>query len=495
MTSADLQTSVRHIIASEEGLQYFFTVEATNGAGLKQTILSDGITVDTSPPVIVGVYHGVESERDNVLQVMFQSVGDQLVFYWDKPFDEESGILSVEWCAGANNNSCDIVPLISVDIENTSVKYSMSKSLASGATVFIMLIVTNGVGMTSKVVTPPLLIDTTPPSVGNVTVGNNAETKYFRKTDLITAEWHGFVDNESRLDHFEWAICLASTKDKCSISYVNVAIKTAINIDALGLDYGVSYAVIIRAFNKVGLFSEATSNQFILDGTGPSAGTVYDGSQPRKDIEFQSSTIQLSANWSPFTDSNGEIAEYEMCVGAEPGTCEESDFVGFDVNLSGTITGLSLKHNKRYYVTVRATSKSGYSTAATSNGVRVDSTPAVRGMVRDGWALTDIDYQADKTYIYANWEEFQDEESGVTTYSWCAGTGKGICDIVPKTDAEDRTSAGQQILPALPEGIAIFVTVSAFNNAGASTTSSSDGFKVDSTVPILSKASKIDTIF
>ena len=492
MTSAQLHTNVQHPIILQEGLQYFFTVEAINGAGLKQTTSSDGIIVDTSPPVIAGIYRGVEREENDVAQGMTQNDGKQLAFYWDAPYDQESGIASVEWCAGTTNNSCNVVPSTSVDPADTSVKHYISESLASGTVVFIKLTVTNGVGMKTKVVTPPLLIDTTPPTIGNVSVGNAVETKYFKNGVLITAEWNGFVDNESDLSYFEWAICEASAKDKCVSSFVNVALKSTLKIDALGLAYGVSYTVIVRAFNKVGLFSTATSNQFILDGTKPSPGTVYDGSQRRKDIEFQSSTTQLSANWSPFTDSNGNIDMYEMCVGVEPGICDVSDFVSVGINLRGTVTGLSLKHNKIYYVTVRATSESGYSTTATSNGVRVDSTPAVGGVVRDGKTLVDIDYQADDTYIYANWDEFHDEESDITSYTWCAGTLKGICDVVSESSVGDRTSVSQQVLPPLPEGIEIFVTVNTLNNAGKSTTSSSDGFKVQSNAPVLLKVTKVD---
>ena len=487
MTSANLITSVQHSIVPQEGLQYFFTVEATNGAGLKQTSFSDGVVVDTSPPVIAGVYHGVKKEENDVDQVMSQNDSEQLTFYWDAPYDKESGISSVEWCAGTTNNSCDLVELTSVNAEDRYVNHYISKPLASGTSVFIMLSVRNGVGMTSVVVTPPLLIDSIPPTVGNVTVGNTAVTKYFKVGDFISAEWSGFVDNDSNLSHFEWAICEASAKDKCAKPLVNVGLQKAIKVEVVGLLYGVSYVVVVRAFDKVGLFSEAISNQFILDGTRPSAGTVYDGLRRRKDIEFQSSTTQLSANWSPFTDNNGRIAKYEMCVGLQPGKCDLSEFASVGMKLIGTIPGLSLKHNKRYFVTVRATSESGFKTTATSNGVRVDSTPPIKGVVRDGQTLADIDYQADDTYIYANWDKFQDDESDVTSYTWCAGTGKGICDIVPETDVGDYTSASQQILPPLSRGIEIFVTVNTFNGAGASTSSSSDGFKVDNTAPVLSK--------
>lgn len=218
---------------------------------------------------------------------------------------------------------------------------------------------------------------------------------------------------------------------------------------------------------------------------------MYDGLQRRKDIEFQSSTTQISANWSPFTAVNGRITDYEMCVGREPGTCEVNGFVSLGINLRGTIAGLSLNHTGRYFVTVRATSKTGYSTTATSNGVRVDSTPPLGGWVRDGQNLMDIDYQSDGTYIYANWDDFLDEESDITGYTWCAGIGKGVCDIISETDVGDRTSVGQQILPPLPGGISVFVTVSTLNNAGVSTSVSSDGFKVDNTGPILSKVCAI----
>lgn len=486
MTSAGSNTTVYHRIAPQEGLQYFFTVEITNGAGLKDTIYSDGITVDTSPPVIEGVYHDLEKEENDVPQFIMRNDDRYLAFHWDKPYDKESGVSSVKWCAGTKKNTCNIVSLTSIDTEQLSVKHFMSESLASGIVLFITLSVKNGVGMSTTVVSSPLLIDNTPPSVGNVTVKRRGGNTYFGEVASIAATWSGFIDGESRLSHFEWAICQASVKDKCS-PYVNVALKTITNIDVQGVNFGVSYVVVVRAFNKVGLSSVATSNQFILDGAKPSAGTVYDGLKRRKDIEFQSSSTQLSANWSPFTDVNSRIAEYVICAGTEPGKCDKSDFVSLGIKLTGTITGLRLSHNRRYFVTVRATSESGYSTTASSNGVRVDITPPVGGQVRDGKPPADIDYQSDGRYIYANWDDFQDEESDTTGYTWCAGTGKSICDIIPKTDVGDHTSAIQQILPPLPGGISIFVTVTTLNKAGASTAVSSDGFKVDDTPPVLLK--------
>ena len=498
MVSAGIGTYVEHTIIPQENYQYFFTLEAINGAGLQRKTTSVGIIVDTSPPVIAGIYHGAEREEQNVNQAILQNDGEQLSFYWDEPYDVESGISYVKWCAGTANHLCDVVPLTLIeDPKVTSRNHYLSRSLTSGTVVFMMLAVTNGVGLKTEVTSLPLLIDTTPPTPGNVTVGNTFETKYFKNGDLITAKWTGFVDNESHLNYFEWAICQASNTDECISPFVNVGIRTILEIDALGLTYGVSYVVIVRAFNKAGLLTEAGSNQFIVNVKEPSTGTVYDGKQRRKDIEFQSSTSQISANWSPFLDSEGNIVEYEMCVGGKLGVCDVGDFVSVGIKLKGIISGLSLQQNKKYFVTVRATSESGYTTTATSNGVTVDNTPAAKGNVRDGNTLTDIDYQADNKYIYANWDDFRDDESDVVSYTWCAGTRKGICDLVTETDEGDRTSVSQQVHPPLPEGIEIFVTVNALNNAEISSISFSDGFQVDSSPPVFSKVTLLNpfTVF
>ena len=485
MTSVNLLTEVETSVVPQEGVQYFVTVEAINGAGLKKIVSSDGISVDKSPPVIEGVYHGIETEETEVAHAISQDDGQCLTFYWDTPYDMDSGISSIQWCAGTTNNSCDVVPSTFVDRKDTSVKHCISKALDSGTTVFIMVALRNGAGINKQVVSSPLLIDSTPPTTGKVIVGNTVGTKYFKKNDFITAQWSGFSDPESTLRFFDWSICHANVKGKCVTPFVNVGLKTSIKIDSQGLTYGVSFTLIVRAFNKVGLFSDVVSNQFILDGTKPSAGTVSDGLKRNKDIEFQSSTTQLSASWSPFTDSDSNIAEYKICAGRKAGKCDESDFVVVGINLTGTINGLSLEHNKNYFVTVQATSYSGYVTTVTSNGVRVDSTPPVRGEVRDGKTLADIDYQADDTYIFANWDAFHDLESDVIKYTWCAGTQKGLCDVAMETSVGDRTSVGQQITPPLPAGIKIFVTVRAFNKAGASTSASSDGFEIDNTAPLL----------
>ena len=528
MTNADLRTSVHLPLILQGGQRYYFTIEAANAAGLKETTYSDGVTVDVTPPRIGDVLYELQTkpssnpEQPSSKGRRRRSVWDKpadanqgdafgisslrasydvkqssdrlLVFSWGEPSDTESGISSVKWCAGKRKEGCDVVSWTAVEPSVTSVKHSLSTPLPSGTVVFVKLRVTNGAGIVSTTISKALLIDSTAPTVGVVIVGNTLETKYLRKDESIIADWSGFTDPESGLSHFEWAVCHPGSTEDCITPFIDVGLKSAIENSAVDIKYGVSYVLVVRAHNKVGLFSESASNQFIVDGTPPAAGTVYDGSSERKDLELQSSTSEISANWSPFTDLNGRITEYEMCVGTEQEKCDVSDFVSVGIALKGSINGLSLNHTGRYFVTVRATNEAGYSSIASTNGIRVDSTPPVGGEVRDGQTLIDIDFKAGDTYMYANWDEFQDVESEVTRYAWCAGTKQGTCDIIPETDVGERISVGQQIRPPLTLGIVVFVTVSAYNGAGAVIRVSSDGFKVDTTPPVISKVLNNDFI-
>lgn len=540
MTNAGLDTSVSHRTGLQEGQRYFFTVEATNAAGLKESAYSDGITVDTTPPLLKDVLYNLqtrEAKLSHLLPPQSGSTGtrtsisdssaivDQanastaisslslcsnatqsscyvqqsnpwrLAFSWTKAIDIESGVSSVEWCAGRGPNLCDFVSWSLVDPNTESIEYYFSRAFFPGDVVYVTIRATNGAQMFSTASSNPLLIDSSPPTIGAVVVGNTPEMKYLDANEVVKGDWSGFYDEESGLSHFEWTVCLSITPKECITPFVNIGLKTNLAKSNLDVKPGISYVLLVRAHNNVGLYGEALSNPFSYDGTVPTAGTVYDGLSVFNDLETQSSVSEVSANWSPFKDTSSRIAEYEMCVGTEQEKCDVNGFVSLGLALKGTIAGLTLNHAGRYFVTVKATNKAGYSAMASSNGFLVDTTAPVPGtaLVRDGKTSTDIDFQADDTYIYANWDDFFDEESDISKYTWCVGSAKGTCDIITETDVGDRKSIGQQISPALATGMVVFVTVGVYNGAGAVTRESSDGVRIDSTAPILSQVRLLHT--
>lgn len=269
MTFVGLQTSVHHQTPLQQGQRYFLTIEATNAAGLKESAYSDGVTVDTTPAQIGDVVFDVgtsaanaasqspppsESGRDrrsvwdtpadagqtdafavrsdsafgSEQQCRYPGNGScnflkqtnpwRLAFSWRKLSDAESGVSSIEWCAGNRPKFCDFVSWSVIDPSATSVEHSLSKPLPSGSKVIVTLKITNGVKMVSTSTSKPLLIDSTAPIPGTVIVGNTPEIKYLKKDESVQADWSGFIDHESGLSHFEWAVCYASsTRDRKSV--------------------------------------------------------------------------------------------------------------------------------------------------------------------------------------------------------------------------------------------------------------------------------------
>ena len=107
----------------------------------------------------------------------------------------------------------------------------------------------------------------------------------------------------------------------------------------------------------------------------PTAGVVNDGLGT--DIDTQTSTTMIEANWNGFTPSGGDsIAFYEWAIGTAPGLTNVQDWTSVGLATSATNSSLSLTVGVKY-VGVRATSAAGLtSQAATSDGVQVMLPPA-----------------------------------------------------------------------------------------------------------------------
>lgn len=70
----------------------------------------------------------------------------------------------------------------------------------------------------------------------------------------------------------------------------------------------------IVAYGYSGLHHTETSDGFKMDASTPSTGMVYDGTEI-EDLEFQNSSIQMSAHWHGFSDIGSGVKQYYWCVG------------------------------------------------------------------------------------------------------------------------------------------------------------------------------------
>jgi hypothetical protein len=85
-----------------DGNKYYVKLTALNGAGLKTTIVSDGVTIDYTSPspgiVVVGQDDTIDYIRN----------GDKIFVYWAKFEDALSGIISYQFalCEVKNRSNC-----------------------------------------------------------------------------------------------------------------------------------------------------------------------------------------------------------------------------------------------------------------------------------------------------------------------------------------------------------------------------------------------------
>ncbi len=133
-----------------------------------------------------------------------------------------------------------------------------------------------------------------------------------------------------------------------------------------------------------------------------------------------------------------------------------------------------------YYIIVEATSASGQTTHATSNGITIDVTPPIQTVpirLYDAeFSLSQSsNYQGNNHTISASWG-FQDLESGIKSYEWSIGTtpfGEQIQKFV--NVGLKSLAANSDLEGILMHNETYYVTVRAMNGAGLYSEVSSTG--------------------
>lgn len=124
------------------------------------------------------------------------------------------------------------------------------------------------------------------------------------------------------------------------------------------------------------------------------------------------------------------------CAGLSSGTCDLVNEIqlGQDNTFVSRLLTEPIMNGERYHVTVKATNGAGVTTSVTSDGVTVDDTPPIAGIVIDG-AVIDINYVNGENDISASWSDFEDVESGIDSYevAVCDGWNLSSC---PQTFTE-----------------------------------------------------------
>ena len=84
-----------------------------------------------------------------------------------------------------------------------------------------------------------------------------------------------------------------------------------------------------------------------------------------------------------------------MCVSVEP-VNELSCLPSFHLSLGIHLSDVTLEHGVTYYTTVEACNGAGLCVTVTSDGIIVDTSPPVAGVLFDGISSDDIEYQSSR---------------------------------------------------------------------------------------------------
>lgn len=306
---------------------------------------------------------------------------------------------------------------------------------------------------------------------------------------MIQATWNGFDTPNVKVRKYYIAVgsCIEGNYHVTNNGFVAVHPMTATSFELhdLSLVNGQKYCIKVKAENLAGVETKPVSSDgFIVDTSPPdlSHAMVLDGSG-EDDVDFQTSTTEISFTWSGIKDPDSGIEHFEVAISRNRiGQPDVTSYFNVGQNTSASLSGLRLS-NKVYYVIVCALNMAGLRSCTSSDGVLVDPTPSTVGFVYDGLLAPDINYQSSLTKMSANWERIWDLESRIERFEWA------IVDnyqnmVMKFVDVGLQTHVTTEKALKLMHNRTYSVYLRVYNRAGGLRVLHSNGVTIDTTSPI-----------
>ena len=476
------------------GNTYYVTVVATNLVGLRSNLSSLGLVIDTTPPQAPnGSVRDGATGRD----IDYFSPTMDLAAHWEGITDPESGILESQYCLGTKPRGCQI---------RTTTRIGANKSFSCpeckinpGERVFVTVQATNGAGLSVTRCSNGILLDVSPPRMGEVIDGNHVtgvDYNIVLENWNISMSWFGAEDDESGVQSCTWKIESSDGSRLLQIDASNNAAYGQRKVFSLVQTYkekgflrNLTYHNVLTCWNKASLRSTARSNGFRVESIWPIPANIRDGTVEGADFNYTTNTRVVSANWDPFLDDNSEpVIDYQWAIGTERG---KDDILGFtsvglktsiEKDLAPNAPGLDiLVAGQKYYSSLKAFTASGLNSMASSNGFIVDPSSPITGEIVTSHVVTDQTTRSIE--IRFSWDGVKDHESDIRSSEYCLATTSQTC-VSGSTAAGALTSG--TIGPFVPHlGEAYYVTVIVQNEAGLTSVMSSKKLMFDITPPSL----------
>ncbi|XP_069132408.1 uncharacterized protein [Argopecten irradians] len=473
-----------------DGHAYYVSVIAYNGAGLSSLATSWAFVVETSPPVGGEVYDGEFDAANHIKDIDYQTSTSVVSSHWEGFQDPHTAITEYVVSIGQCKQCEDIISEYSVGL-NTELRIE-HLLLKPGQTYYVTVTACNTADLCTSATSDGVTIDNSAPTSGMVFDGiGGDDTEYQSHRSTLSAKWYGFGDPHSGLSHY--VVRAGTSRDSddimapkdCHLSeeFVNNQLPALLPV-------GKYIFVTVRAYNKAGLYTESSSNGFMIDDTAPT---------------FESRPILSSEAGSMVT--NILIFRTSMKVAwkvSDPESFIERQYisieshVGGDFNISSRqldgftrdfiLTDLDLHDGSTYYVTIVACNGADVCSSSTSEGILVDSSPPTRGMFAlhtEHSVNLQLQRNVTDSMVWSEfslklaWLGFSDVHSNVDHYVISVGETYMANDLLlypnerlvhdvntPYANAEDSIQVFNIRTRRLFSSMNVYISVTAVNGAG-----------------------------
>ncbi|KAL4218491.1 hypothetical protein ACF0H5_023225 [Mactra antiquata] len=321
------------------------------------------------------------------------------------------------------------------------------RNVSDGSVVYISVKGFDHVGLSDTVSSQDFVVDTTGPTSGDIIIDTTKHlSKDYLTSNEMTVRFAGFIDDHSGISHYR-----------------------------LGVGSQPFTTDVMSLF-------DCYDNSFSLDFTNLN---LIDGHDyfvsVKKDVDFQADLNTIFGHWKGFTDIHSGLEYYKVGLGTKPYL--DNVFAKVDIGLNmGMQWHGTFDIGTTYYIIVEACNKAGLCIQRTSDGVTIDNSPPIQGLVRVGSTDQHHKYLPRRSVAHVHWVGFNDPHSGIKNYKMCIGTVPDQCDQLPYTDCLLRSNIIKTGLN-LPINIDLYATVMAHNQAGLNISQISDSFRIDETSP------------
>lgn len=295
--SNSIQTSG---LSLRHNVTYFVRLHALNRFGLRAFMCSNGVLIDTTPPIPVSFQDGGGKGDVNFLPSLKRVRGKF------KPFiDHESPMVKYEWKIVSNVSGKNVTPFVNIPLSQQT-PLMEGIFLEAGTPYRLVLRGTNAVGLYSVIESNGFIPDSTAPNCEESVIDVTKESEvhdvdFAKKLENIQAKWKCF-DRESGI--FSQIVGVGTypggddvkafkefqfldQNDRMSyISFTNITIVSKVR-----------YHVTIKVINGAGLKKTIFSDGILIDTTPPTVVPSYikDG-EKGKDLNFTSERFVFKAH-------------------------------------------------------------------------------------------------------------------------------------------------------------------------------------------------------